>query len=214
MMFKLPTRHVQADVALSGTVTLNVNVNAVPAPSPSSGVWITIQYEQFEIKGRSPVMFTLPADKKVKVQVKYVDSKGNTARVDGDVQWESSDDEVASVGVLQGETTKAEVIPGDKLGQAQITATADADLGEGKQEIIATMNVIVVAGSAVTASIEPEGELEPIDDESGEIDNSLPGKPNRPDNTLPGGKPGIDNTLPGSGGRPDNTLPGTPAPKH
>lgn len=213
-MFKLPTRHVQADVALSGTVTLNVNVNAVPAPSPSSGVWITIQYEQFEIKGRSPVMFTLPADKKVKVQVKYVDSKGNTARVDGDVQWESSDDEVASVGVLQGETTKAEVIPGDKLGQAQITATADADLGEGSQEIIATMNIIVVAGSAVTASIEPEGELEPI--EGDEIDNALPGKPSRPDNSLPGSQPGIDNTLPGGKpARPDNSLPeGGAAPKH
>lgn len=37
-----------------------------------------------------------------------------------------------------------------------------------------------------------------------------PGAPNRPDNTLPGGRPARpDNTLPNAPARPDNTLPGT-----
>lgn len=40
------------------------------------------------------------------------------------------------------------------------------------------------------------------------IDNSLPGgRPERPDNSLPGGGGRPDNSLPGQGNRPDNSLP-------
>ena len=41
-------------------------------------------------------------------------------------------------------------------------------------------------------------------------DNTLPGgRPERPDNSLPGGRPGRpDNSLPSGGAKPDNSLPG------
>ena len=90
-------------------------------------------------------MYTLPNDKRVDVKVEYQDAKGNAATVDGDVVWSSSDTNVATI------------TPGDALGQVQITATADADLGDGVVEIICTMDVTVVGGQAVIGVISPVG---------------------------------------------------------
>jgi hypothetical protein len=44
---------------------------------------------------------------------------------------------------------------------ANRTATADADLGEGVSEIVCTMDVEVVAGTAVVGTITPTGEPQP-----------------------------------------------------
>lgn len=192
--------------------------------SSEAGVWITTRYEGFTTKGKTTMAYTLPSDKFVNLEISYVDSKGNPAEVDGDVEWETSDEMICNVGVLEGDSTKAQLVPGSKLGNAQITATADADLGEGTSEIKTILLVSVVAGSAVAGTITPSGEPQPIEDADNRPDNTLPGKPARPDNSLPGSgarpdnslpgsQPGIDNSLPGSGARPGHDLPQTPQPK-
>lgn len=92
----------------------------------------------------------------------YVDAKGNPAMIDGDVVWDSSDENIASVEMDSGDSTIANVIPGDAIGQVQVSATVDADLGSGTTELITTMDVEVVSGQAVAGTITPVGEPQPI----------------------------------------------------
>jgi hypothetical protein len=73
------------------------------------------------------------------------------------VSWASSDETIARVVVDAGDTTGASVEAQGKIGQAQITATADADLGTGVRELVTLMDLTVVAGEAVAGTIEPVG---------------------------------------------------------
>ena len=186
---------------------------------------VTATVDGFSVTGEGDMVYKLPDDKMIHVKVTYVDAKGREAEVDGDVTWASSDETIAKVEVDPSDSKQAKISAADQLGQAQVTATADADIGDGVQELICTMDVEVVGGQAVAGVITPVGEPEPIGGD--EIDNTLPGsgRPSRPDNSLPGqGRPPRpDNSLPGGGrpdnslppgGRVDNTLPEHPAPKY
>lgn len=124
-------------------------------------VLVKLTYDQFSVTAKGDAMFTLPDDKKVVVQVAYVDAKGHPAKVDGVVTWSSSDDTVVAVDVDAADSTKATVRPTDALGQVQVTAKADADLGAGVREIITTLDVEVVAGDAVKGVIQPVGDPVP-----------------------------------------------------
>jgi hypothetical protein len=139
------------------------------------------------------VMYTLPVDHRVNMQVSYTDAHGNAATIDGEVSWESSDESIAMVQPDAADSTKCRVTPVGSVGQVQITATCDADLGDGVQELITTCDIEVVGGEAVAGSIQPVGEPEQI----GEVDNAPPGPQPGPDNSLPGPQPGPDHTLPG-----------------
>jgi hypothetical protein len=121
-------------------------------------VFVTIRYEQFELTARGDDMaYTLPVDKQVKVKISYVDANGNPAAVDGDVEWSSSDQKIAMVYGDPDDNMQAVVVPQGPVGQVQIVATADADLGAGVRELITTMDVTIVAGEAVAGTIEPVG---------------------------------------------------------
>ena len=113
-------------------------------------------------KGRCEMAYVLPNDHAVQLKVSYYDAKGNPAQVDGDVDWASSDETIARITVDGTDSTRCMVYPVDNLGQAQISATADADLGEGVTEIITTGNIEVVAGQAVSGTIEPVGDPIPL----------------------------------------------------
>jgi hypothetical protein len=113
------------------------------------------------MKGESTMAYNLPIDKQVQVAVQWLDSRGNPAAVDGAGSWESSDETIAGVSVGT-DTSTAVIIPGSNLGTAQISASADADLGEGVVEVICTLDVSVVAGQAVSGTISPTGPPEPI----------------------------------------------------
>lgn len=107
-------------------------------------------------------MYTLPVDKQVNMKVSYVDAHGNPARVDGDVVWASSDDDILNVQRNEDDTTQCRVMAMGDVGQAQVTATADADLGEGTRELICTAEIEVIGGEAVGGSITPVGDPEDI----------------------------------------------------
>lgn len=123
-------------------------------------VLVEISYDRFFITAKGDLMFTLPDDKKVTVKVSYVDAHGHPAKVDGNVTWSSSDENVALV-TPATDSSQADITPNTNLGQVQITAKADADLGTGVREIITTLDVEVVAGDAVRGVIAPVGDPVP-----------------------------------------------------
>jgi hypothetical protein len=125
-------------------------------------------------------MYTLPVDHTVSMQVSYVDARGNAASVDGAVSWQSSDESIVKLQVDKADDTICRAVPAGGIGQAQITASCDADLGEGVRELITTCDIEVVGGEAVAGSIQPLGEPDPI-----EIGQGLPGAQPHPDRELP-----------------------------
>lgn len=130
---------------------------------PPIAVWLTIWYDSFKITAKGgEVMYTLPVDHYVEMQVAYMDSGGNPAKVDGDVTWRSSDDTIAMAEADPGDSTLVKVTPVGALGQVQIVATADADLGTGVRALITTTTIEIVAGEAVSGTISPVGDPVPI----------------------------------------------------
>jgi hypothetical protein len=135
----------------------------IDEPASRPGARITIRYDGLTLTAWGDGMaYKLPNDKMIAVQVAYVDSKGNPALVDGDVSWDTSDANIATVESNAGDSTQAVVTPLGSVGQVQITATADADLGSGVRELITTMDVEIVAGEAIAGTITPVGEPQPI----------------------------------------------------
>jgi hypothetical protein len=127
-----------------------------------AGVMVTLTYERFSVTAWGDEMsYMLPDDKQVKAQVSYVDSKGHAAKVDGDVTWGTSDDTIATLAIDPTDSSIVTISPGENLGQAQITATADADLGAGVTTLITTMDIEIVAGQAIAGTISPVGEATP-----------------------------------------------------
>jgi hypothetical protein len=144
------------DFQLGGTLKFTIE-NARPI------CMVTLRYDGFTLTARGDDMaYTLPNDKMVAIKVSYVDSKGHPATVDGPVQWASSNTNVATVEVDSQDSQQAKIFPGDEVGQVQITAGADADLGVGVTTLITTMDLTVVGGQAVAGIIEPVGPPQPI----------------------------------------------------
>ena len=133
------------------------------AEAPEGSALLTVRFQQFSITMQGDgVMYTLPVDHLVSMQVSYVDAGGNPARVDGAVTWASSDAAVVTVEVDANDSTMCTVTPAGALGQVQVTASADADLGAGVRTLITTCDIEIVAGEAVSGSIQPTGSPQPI----------------------------------------------------
>ena len=177
----------------------------------------------------------LPANQSVDVEATFTNANGRPVEVQGGVTWVSDNTSVAKVQADAEDDTMATVTAGPSAGKANITAKADADLGEGVRAVEAKLEVEVIAkGEAVGGEITPigiSGDPDRPDNalpggSGGRPDNALPGRerptdpgygqsaPGRPDNSLPGSQPGADNTLPGGQpNRPDQGLPPGAKPK-
>lgn len=95
--------------------------------------------------------FILADDEKVSASATFVDAAGNVAPVQGAPVWASSDESIVTVTDNgDGTVTITSVGP---LGTAQVSVTADADLGDGVTNIVGTADIEVVASQAVAASI-------------------------------------------------------------
>ena len=134
-----------------------LQIMEVPAPALGRAE-ITIAFGPFLITAEGDhVMYTLPVDHTVLMQVSYVDARGNPATIDGDVSWESSDASIVTRRPsIRADSTICRAVPVGSIGQAQVTATCDADLGEGVRELITLCDIEVVGGEAV-AGIDPAG---------------------------------------------------------
>lgn len=126
-------------------------------------VLVTLRFDDLTVTARGENMaYTLASKMQVHVQVAYVDAAGNPAVVDGPVQWTSSDTTIATVTVDGADSSKALVAAVGPIGQAQVKAVADADLGAGVRNLTTPMDVTVAAGEAVAGTISPVGPAEPI----------------------------------------------------
>src|SRR5882672_5640619 len=127
-----------------------LQIMEVPAPALGHAQ-ITLKFDQFTITAEGDhVMYTLPVDHTVLMQVAYVDAKGNRATIDGEVSWQSSDESTIMVTVDASDSTICRATPVGSVGQAQVIATVDADLGEGTRTLITLCDIEVVGGEAVT----------------------------------------------------------------
>jgi len=122
---------------------------------------VTVRYGNFSVTAKGDKMaYTLASGMQVHLKVSYVDAAGNPAAVDGPVSWDSSDVNVATV-TAESDTTALVKTVGP-VGQVQISATADVDLGAGVKELITPMDLTVAAGEAVAGTIAPVGPAEPV----------------------------------------------------
>ena len=83
--------------------------------------------------------------------------------------------EIADIEVDPDDGTICKVIPRG-LGRTQVSAKADADLGEGVRELLTVCDIMIVAGEAVAGSIQPAGEQEPIGDQGAGTGEAQPKK--------------------------------------
>ena len=110
---------------------------------------------------------TLTAGRAKPVNLVINDKKGNPARVDGMPVWTSSDESVATVTPSE-DGMSATILSLGTTGTAQISVTADADLGEGVREMTGSALIDVIAGEAFAFALmlgedfdPPEAPVEP-----------------------------------------------------
>lgn len=96
--------------------------------------------------------FILTDTQEVAGTVAFVDKAGNPALVDGAPVWASSDDTVLTA-VAAADGLSGTFIATGKLGNAQGSVKADADLGTGLTELVITQDFQVVASAAVAGTI-------------------------------------------------------------
>lgn len=89
---------------------------------------------------------------KVRLSVGFTNPVGNPAPVDGVPQWTVSDENIIDLQVA-ADGLSAEAITKGPLGTAQVTVTADADMGEGTRSITGTLDLEVRASEAVAVGI-------------------------------------------------------------
>jgi hypothetical protein len=124
---------------------------------------LTIIDRQCSFTAKGDAMYTLPVGYGVELRVEYVDAGGNAAQIDGPVAWASSDTSIVKIMRDDNDTTKCSMTSGTKIGQAQVTATADADLGEGTRNLVTMLDVTVIAGEAVAGTITPVEDAKPVE---------------------------------------------------
>lgn len=90
---------------------------------------------------------TLAAGRAKPISLVINDKRGNPARVDGVPVWSSSDEAVVTV--TPGEDgMSATILSLGTTGTAQVSVSADADLGEGVRTMTGSALIDVIAGEA------------------------------------------------------------------
>ena len=89
---------------------------------------------------------------KVSLSITPTSAAGNPAPVDGAPVWTSSDESVLTV-TASADGLSAEAVTTGKLGVAQVSVSADADLGEGVTTITGVLDVEVKASEAVSLAV-------------------------------------------------------------
>lgn len=97
-------------------------------------------------------MLILTDKQEVDLSVAFTSKAGNPAKVDGTPAWVSSNEAVVTVvAAADGLSVVAKAV--GPLGTAQVSVSADADLGEGVRLITGTFDITVEASEAVVAGV-------------------------------------------------------------
>lgn len=97
-------------------------------------------------------MLILTDLQQVGLTVAFADAAGNPATVDGTPVWSSSNPAILTV-TPSADGMSATAVTVGPLGQAQVSVTADADLGSGVTSITGVLDVTVQASQAVAAVV-------------------------------------------------------------
>lgn len=92
-------------------------------------------------------------DQKCPLTIKITDAKGQPAPTDDAPLWQSSNPAVAEV-MPSDDGLSCEIIAGVP-GDATVSVSADADLGDGTTTIAGSIDVHVTPGSAMAVEITP-----------------------------------------------------------
>ena len=101
----------------------------------------------------------LTDEQKVGLTVSFTTAAGNAATVDGVPTWVSSDETILTVADIGADGMSCSILTVGPVGTAQVSVTADADMGEGTRQITGLLDIEVRAAEAVSANIaagEPE----------------------------------------------------------
>jgi hypothetical protein len=148
-------------IVIAGSITIDYVPSAPPAPVIECIV--TTRYGGFILTAKGYRMaYTLPVGMEVSAQVAYVDAAGNPAVVDGAVVWASSDATVVTTTVDANDSTLVTISAIGPVGAAQVTATADADIGSGITSLVTMLDISTIAGQAVAGTITVTGTPTPI----------------------------------------------------
>lgn len=124
--------------------------------------------------------------------VTFKTAAGNPAQVDGVPVWAVSDEEALAVTAsADGMSARVDSVGG--LGNFQVTATGDADMGEGVKPFTAILELEVIASEAASAGFDVVvSDNEATTEPPVEPGQGLPGPGDlpHPDHTLPGDLPG------------------------
>jgi hypothetical protein len=119
-------------------------------PCPRSQ-WV-FSIGQFQIQFSGEFFMRLTTEQKTKATVKPLTPAGNPAVIDGEITYQSSNPDVASI-------SDDGVIVALSVGATRITASFDADLGDGIRliELSGSIEVVLAeASTGVLAFAEPE----------------------------------------------------------
>ena len=94
----------------------------------------------------------LTDEQKVSLSVGFFTKAGNPANVDGTPTWASSDPAIVTVTPSEDGRSAVATTVGP-LGTAQVTVSADADLGEGVKLVTGVLDIEVRPAEAVSAGI-------------------------------------------------------------
>lgn len=99
--------------------------------------------------------FEMSASQQTILSVKFVDKKGNPAKVDGVPEWSTDNTDVLALTPDANGLGMACLVQAvGPLGTGMVTLKADADLGSGVVELIGTLEIVVGAGTATNVTIE------------------------------------------------------------
>lgn len=106
---------------------------------------------EFYIDGEKVENMNVRIGKKLKVSVVAKDAAGNVAQIDGQAAFVLS---APAMGTLEVQEDGSVLFtPAGALGDLEIQATVDADLGEGVKTVLGVLPVSVIAGEAVVVEL-------------------------------------------------------------
>jgi hypothetical protein len=127
-----------------------LRIEPIPAAAQPKGIF-TLIYKGLKIQGDN-MATTVQVEHIGEIDVTWVDETGKPAHVDGPTTWASTDATVVTVQVSTGNSLIANWHT-VAVGNAQIQATADADLGTGIKTVTSTMDFTVIPGEAVAGTM-------------------------------------------------------------
>ncbi len=96
--------------------------------------------------------FNLSTVQKVPLTCAFVDASGAPAVVDGIPTWSSSDPAICEIINVSADGLSCEA-SSVAIGTAQVSVSADADMGAGVRAVVGVLDIEVLAAEAVSAAI-------------------------------------------------------------